>query len=64
MTHDGTVKITKTNSTWEDEQGYNHNQDAQRVLSYKDEFETVRDKYETEILELKKKHQVKPPRSG
>ncbi|CAC5363376.1 unnamed protein product [Mytilus coruscus] len=58
VTHAGDVKITKTYSTWEDEHGYDHNQDEQKVLSYKEEFETIREKYEQEVSKLNKKHKV------
>ncbi|CAC5363374.1 unnamed protein product [Mytilus coruscus] len=59
VTHSGEVKLTKIKSTWEDEHGHDHSDDANKVLNYSQEFETVRKKYENEVSAPKMKHKMK-----
>lgn len=58
VVHSGSVKVTKGKSHWIDKEGYNHNNDVEKLLDYQNEVKELKDQHRRELSEVRIKHGV------
>ncbi|CAC5363375.1 unnamed protein product [Mytilus coruscus] len=59
ITQSGNILLTKGKSTWTDEDGYDHSDDAQKVSDFKEEKEKLWKNYIREVSKLREQMKLK-----